>query len=33
MPLRDHSRPPLDDLTAWEGFSGGWPAMIVQALS
>jgi hypothetical protein len=33
MPLRDHFRSPLDDLTAWEGFYGGWPAMIVQALS
>jgi hypothetical protein len=33
MPLRDHFRPPLDDLTAWEGFHGGWPMMIVQALA
>jgi hypothetical protein len=33
MPLRDHFRSPLDDLTAWEGFHGGWPAMIVLALS
>jgi hypothetical protein len=33
MPLRDHFRSPLDDLTAWEGFHGGWPMMIVQALS
>jgi hypothetical protein len=33
MPLRDHFRPPLDDLTAWEGFHGGLPAMIVQALA
>jgi Protein of unknown function (DUF4058) len=32
MPLRDHFRPPLDNLTAWEGFHGQWPAMIVQAL-
>src|SRR5437016_1561391 len=32
MPLRDHFRPPLDDLTSWEGFHGGWPMMIVQAL-
>ncbi len=22
MPLRDHFRPPLDDLTSWEGFHG-----------
>ncbi len=33
MPLRDHFRSPLDDLTAWEGFHGGWPMIIVQALS
>jgi hypothetical protein len=33
MPLRDHFRPPLDDLTSWEGFHGQWPAMIVQALA
>ena len=32
MPLRDHFRPPLDDLTSWEGFHGQWPAMIVLAL-
>src|SRR5215471_17045377 len=33
MPLRDHFRSPLDDLTSWEGFHGQWPAMIVQALA
>jgi hypothetical protein len=33
MPLRDHFRPPLDDVTAWEGFHGQWPAMIVLTLS
>ena len=33
MPLRDHFRPPLDDLTSWEGFHGQWPAMLVQALA
>lgn len=33
MPLRDHFRPPLDDVTSWEGFHGQWPAMIVTALS
>lgn len=33
MPLRDHFRPPLDDLTSWEGFHGQWPAMIVQKLN
>jgi hypothetical protein len=32
MPLRDHFRPPLDDLTSWEGFHGGWPMVIVQSL-
>src|SRR3954451_22746916 len=32
MPLRDHFRPPLDDLTSWEGFHGGWPMVIVQHL-
>src|SRR6266478_5647913 len=32
MPLRDHFRPPLDDVTSWEGFHGGWPMVIVQAL-
>jgi hypothetical protein len=32
MPLRDHFRTPLDDVTAWEGFHGGWPMVIVQQL-
>ncbi|MFO0927978.1 MAG: DUF4058 family protein [Gemmataceae bacterium] len=32
MPLRDHFRSPLDDITSWEGFHGQWPAMIVLAL-
>lgn len=32
MPLRDHFRPPLDDVTSWEGFHGQWPAVIVQDL-
>ncbi len=32
MPLRDHFRPPLDLITSWEGFYGGWPAVIVQYL-
>ncbi len=32
MPLRDHFRSPLDDFTAWEGFHGGWPMVIVQHL-
>src|SRR5207302_1189240 len=26
-------RPPLGDLTSWEGFHGQWPAMIVLALA
>jgi hypothetical protein len=33
MPLRDHFRAPLDDLSSWEGFHGQWPAMLVQALA
>jgi hypothetical protein len=33
MPLRDHFRSPLDDITAWEGFHGGWPMVIVQHLA
>jgi hypothetical protein len=33
MPLRDHFRPPLDDMTSWEGFHGQWPAVIVQKLN
>jgi hypothetical protein len=32
MPLRDHFRPPLDDLMSWEGFHGQWPGMIVVSL-
>jgi hypothetical protein len=32
MPLRDHFRSPLDDVTSWEGFHGGWPMVIVQRL-
>jgi hypothetical protein len=32
MPLRDHFRLPLDNLTSWEGFHGQWPAVIVQHL-
>jgi hypothetical protein len=32
MPLRDHFRPPLDDLRHWEGFLAGWPVMIVAQL-
>jgi hypothetical protein len=29
MPLRDHFHAPLADRRSWEGFHGGWPAMIV----
>jgi hypothetical protein len=32
MPLRDHFRPPLDDLRHWESFLAGWPVMIVASL-
>ncbi len=32
MPLRDHFRPPLDDLRHREGFHATWPVMIVALL-
>jgi hypothetical protein len=32
MPLRDHFRPPLDNLRHWEALHGGWPMMIVANL-
>src|SRR3954451_20998214 len=32
MPLRDHFRPPLDNVTSWEGLHGQWPAVIVHHL-
>lgn len=32
MPLRDHFRPPLDELRHWEGLHGGWPMMMVASL-
>ncbi len=32
MPLRDHFRPPLDDLQHWESFHATWPVMIVALL-
>ena len=32
MPLRDHFRPPLDDIRSWDGLHGMWPAMIVREL-
>ena len=33
MPLRDHFRPPLDNIRSWEELHGGWPMMIVANLS
>ena len=33
MPLRDHFRPPLDDVMSWDGVHGQWPAMMVLSLS
>src|ERR1700756_2250292 len=33
MPLRDHFRPPLDNRRSWEELHGGWPMMLVAALS
>ncbi len=33
MPLRDHFRPPLDNKRSWEELHGGWPMMLVAALS
>jgi Protein of unknown function (DUF4058) len=32
MPLRDHFRPPLDNMRHWEAMHGGWPMMIVASL-
>src|SRR5271165_2175112 len=32
MPLRDHFRPPTDNVASWEELHGQWPAMIVQHL-
>jgi hypothetical protein len=32
MPLRDHFRPPLDDVHSWDELHGGWPMMIVKQL-
>ena len=29
MPLSDHFRPPVWTKSSWEGFHGGWPAMMV----
>lgn len=32
MPLRDHFRPPLDDLLPWEPLHATWPVAIVASL-
>ncbi len=32
MPLRDHFRPPLNDIFSWDVVHGQWPALIVQQL-
>ncbi len=32
MPLRDHFRPPLDNMRHWESLHSGWPMMIVAGL-
>ena len=32
MPLRDHFRPPLDDIRHWESCLAGWSVMIVALL-
>lgn len=32
MPLRDHFRPPLDNVHSWDELHGGWPMMIVREL-
>lgn len=32
MPLRDHFRPPVDDVHSWDELHGGWPMMIVKHL-
>jgi hypothetical protein len=33
MPLRDHFRPPLDDVHSWDELHGLWPGIIVQKLA
>jgi len=32
MPLREHFRPPLDDVHTWDELHGMWPMMIVRRL-
>jgi hypothetical protein len=33
MPLRDHFRPPLDDVRSWDGLHAMWPATMVAELN
>src|SRR5262245_16707787 len=33
MPMRDHFRPPLDDIASWEELHGAWPTVIVMTLN
>ncbi len=33
MPLRDHFRPPLDNVRSWDELHGAWPTVIVMALN
>ena len=33
MPLRDHFRPPIDNLTSWESLHHAWPTVMVQHLN
>lgn len=33
MPLRDHFRSPLIDVTSWDGLHGAWPTLIVIDLN
>ncbi len=33
MPLRDHFRPPVLNIASWEGFFGGWPALMCLQLN
>ncbi|MBX9628576.1 MAG: DUF4058 family protein [Gemmataceae bacterium] len=33
MPLRDHFRPPLSEVRAWEGFHSAWASSISDALN
>lgn len=33
MPLRDHFRPPLDDVRSWDELHGTWPTVVVMDLN